>query len=97
MSETPVDNKITLTYDECDLDMGSVQHARRTAIRSLIESGVSDLNTVTPEQFDRMFAVFKLAYENRLAARNHQFGLFQWRMVWTDPQTGATTEQVVKQ
>lgn len=90
-------NQITLTYDEADLDMGSLQHARRIALTSLIQSGVNDLNTLTPVQLDRMFAIFKLAYENRLAARNHQYGLFQWRMVWTDPQTGATTEQVVIQ
>ncbi len=85
--------QITLTYDQADLDYGSVQYARRIAIQSLISSGVNDLNTITPEQLDRMFCVFKIAYENHLAALNHQLGVFNWRMVFADHNTGRLDER----
>lgn len=89
MTPTPT---ITLSYDQADLDYGSVQYARRVALQSLIASGVNDLNTVTPEQLDQMFCIFKIAYENHLAALNHQLGVFNWRMVFANHQDGTLTE-----
>ena len=89
--------QITLTYDQADLDFESVQAARGIALQSLIKDGVTDLNAVTIDQLDRMFCIFKLAYENRVAARNHQLGIFAWRMVFMDHTTGELTEQVITQ
>jgi hypothetical protein len=83
---------ITLTYDQADLDWQSVQHARRLAIQSLIASGVNDLNAVTAEQLDQMFSVFKIAYENHLASRNHQNGMFNWRMTFANHATDTLVE-----
>lgn len=72
--------QITVTFDETDIDEEALQYARRQAIGALVRRGVTDLNALQPPDFDMMFAVFKLAYENRKAARDHSFGSFRWQM-----------------
>jgi hypothetical protein len=69
---------IQVSYDEADIDEVSLQAARRIALGALVKRGVQDLNALTPADLDAMFAIFKLAYENVRASREHQFGSFAW-------------------
>lgn len=74
--------EIAVTFDEADVDMEALRDARRAAFGSLARRGVNDLNTVDADTWDIFCFIVKLHYENRLAARNHTYGTFNWRLVW---------------
>ncbi len=91
MIEQQPKRQITITFDETDLDEAALQYARRQAIGALVRRGVTDLNALQPADFDLMFAVWKLAYENHKASRDHRFGTFNWQLEYHGQPIGGVT------
>ena len=61
-----VTNKLTITYDEADIVPEALRSARSAAISALMARGVSDLNSMSSDDFDHMLAVFLLCYQSRV-------------------------------
>lgn len=75
MSETQA---LSVSFDEADIDMEALKHARRKAFGILISKGVTDLNATQADLWDLFGFVFLLAYHNKLAERNHGFTHIKW-------------------
>lgn len=77
-------NKLTVTFDECDIDQHALSHARRQAFRALLAKGVTDLNALSAADWDYYAFVLVLTYNNKLAERNHGFSAINWGLRYKD-------------
>jgi len=76
--QSPQQQVLSITFDEADIDLAALQHARRRAIKTLVQGGLTDLNAMTANDWDKLSFVLLMAYHNKVAERNHGYGLINW-------------------